>query len=158
MEHNFKNYLISKSKMKHLKERKKNKQIQQDSSTWTLKTDKTEKCHQENRSVTFIWTVSSKKSLWTHAKCSDTDHAVHWHSPAGTWRKYNVASTSMQRHDIASTLYLRHVPAGSLASMFIVCHITKTCLYNDDPLKPHFYIVKLGFTGVYIIFYISAHK
>ena len=26
--------------------------------------------------------------------------------------------------------------------------ITKTCLYNFDPLKPHFYIVKLGFTGV----------
>ena len=31
-------------------------------------------------------------------------------------------------------------------------NITKTCLYNSDPLKPHFYIVKLGFPGVYIIF------
>ena len=30
--------------------------------------------------------------------------------------------------------------------------ITKTRLYNFDPLKPHFYIVKLGFTGVYIFF------
>ena len=30
--------------------------------------------------------------------------------------------------------------------------ITKTRLYNFDPLKPHYYIVKLGFTGVYIIF------
>ena len=30
--------------------------------------------------------------------------------------------------------------------------IMKTCLYNFDPLEPHFYIVKLGFTGVYIIF------
>ena len=30
--------------------------------------------------------------------------------------------------------------------------ITKTCLYNFDPLKPHFYIVKLGYPGVYIIF------
>ena len=30
------------------------------------------------------------------------------------------------------------------------------CLYNIDPLKTHFYIVKLGFTGVYIIFLISA--
>ena len=28
----------------------------------------------------------------------------------------------------------------------------KTYLLNSDPLKPHFYIVKLGFTGVYIIF------
>ena len=37
-------------------------------------------------------------------------------------------------------------------------HITKTCLYNFDPLKPHFYIVKLGFTGVDIIFLISAQS
>ena len=36
--------------------------------------------------------------------------------------------------------------------------ITKTCLYIFDPLKPHFYIVKLGFTRVYIIFLISAHN
>ena len=35
---------------------------------------------------------------------------------------------------------------------------TKTCLYNFDTLKPHFYIVKLGFTGVYIIFLISTQK
>ena len=28
--------------------------------------------------------------------------------------------------------------------------ITKTRPYNFDPLKPHFYIVKLGFIGVYI--------
>ena len=36
--------------------------------------------------------------------------------------------------------------------------IMKTRLYNIDPLKPHFYIVKLGFTGVYIIFRISGQK
>ena len=36
--------------------------------------------------------------------------------------------------------------------------ITKTCLYNFEPLKPYFYIVKLGFTGVYIIFLIFARK
>ena len=36
--------------------------------------------------------------------------------------------------------------------------ITKTCLYNFDPLKPHFCIVKLGFTGVNIIFLISAQN
>ena len=36
--------------------------------------------------------------------------------------------------------------------------ITKTRLYNFDLLKPHFYTVKLGFTGVYIIFFISAQK
>ena len=36
--------------------------------------------------------------------------------------------------------------------------ITKTCLYSFDPLKPHSYIVKLGFKGVYVIFLISAQK
>ena len=36
--------------------------------------------------------------------------------------------------------------------------ITKTYLYNFDLLKPHFYIVKLGFTGVYIIFLFSTQK
>ena len=36
--------------------------------------------------------------------------------------------------------------------------IMKTRLYNFDPLKPHCYIVKLGFTGVYIIFLISAQN
>ena len=38
----------------------------------------------------------------------------------------------------------------------ISLYITKTYLYHFDPLKPHFYIVILGFTGVYIIFLISA--
>ena len=36
--------------------------------------------------------------------------------------------------------------------------ITKTCLYSFDPLQHHCYIVKLGFTGLYTIFLISAHK
>ena len=36
--------------------------------------------------------------------------------------------------------------------------ITKTRLYNFDPLKPQFYIVKLGFTGVNIIFLISVQN
>ena len=37
-------------------------------------------------------------------------------------------------------------------------NIPKIRLYNFGPLKPHFYIVKLGFTGVYIIFLISAQN
>ena len=36
--------------------------------------------------------------------------------------------------------------------------IKKTYLYNFNPLKPHFYIVKQRFTGVYIIFLISAQN
>ena len=42
--------------------------------------------------------------------------------------------------------------------MYAVIGITKTCLYNFDPLKPHFYIVKLGFIGVNIIYLISAQN
>ena len=36
--------------------------------------------------------------------------------------------------------------------------ITKTYLYNFDSLKLYFYIVKLGFTGLFIIFPISAQN
>ena len=42
--------------------------------------------------------------------------------------------------------------------LFVSVDITKTCLYNFDLLKPHFYIVKLGFTGVYIIFVFFCSK
>ena len=42
--------------------------------------------------------------------------------------------------------------------MIRALNITKTCLYNFDPLKPQVYIVKLGFTGVYIVFLISAQN
>ena len=34
----------------------------------------------------------------------------------------------------------------------------ETCLYNFDPLKLYLYIVKLGLTGVYIIFLIFAQQ
>ena len=37
-------------------------------------------------------------------------------------------------------------------------NIPKTCLNIFDPLKPHFHVVKLVFTGEYIIFLISAHN
>ena len=48
---------------------------------------------------------------------------------------------------------------GGNGRNIIIFHlITKTCLYNFDPLKPHFYIVKLVFTRVYIIFLISTQN
>ena len=40
----------------------------------------------------------------------------------------------------------------------LLVHNETMPIYNIDPLKPHFYIVKLGFTGVYIIFLISAQN
>ena len=52
----------------------------------------------------------------------------------------------------------KNVNLQAFISPWTSINITKTCLYNIDPLKAHFYIVKLGFTGVYIIFLISAQK
>ena len=47
----------------------------------------------------------------------------------------------------------------SESTMFAnLAHHENIPIYNFDPLKPHFYIVKLGFTGVYIIFLISGQK
>ena len=72
-------------------------------------------------------------------------------------------TTFVQRRINVDATSQRCVPAGlffvgvSGRLCFIDC-ITKTCLYNVDPHKSHFYIVKLGFTGVCIIFLISAQK
>ena len=51
-----------------------------------------------------------------------------------------------------------NVQADFEVSLGASVSIAKTCLYNIDPIKPHFYVVKLGFTGVYIIFLISAQN
>ena len=61
------------------------------------------------------------------------------------------------------SLHVLHLGAVFMFFLFffpiiIIFLITKTRLYSFDPLKPHFYIVKLGFIGVYIIFLISAKK
>ena len=47
---------------------------------------------------------------------------------------------------------------GILIETFSIWDITKTRLYNIDPLKSHFYIVKLGFTGVNITYLILQKK
>ena len=40
----------------------------------------------------------------------------------------------------------------------LLCFIMKPRLYSFDPLKPHFYTLKLGFTGLYINFLFSAQN
>ena len=46
-------------------------------------------------------------------------------------------------NDISPILSVDESDAGNNSAYTI----KKTCLYDVDPLKPHFYIVKLGFTG-----------
>ena len=91
--------------------------------------------------------------------------------------KYACEQSNQIGHDVQNvfsnmrtpkiSLCIREVRSGPsfYANRIIGHHVmyqrkakTKTCLYNFDPRIPHFYIVKLGFTGVYIIFLISAQK
>ena len=62
--------------------------------------------------------------------------------------------------DLMCSLNLQAIQRGKNENLCYTgwIYITKTYLYNFDPLKPHFYIAKLGFTGIYIIFLISAQK
>ena len=47
--------------------------------------------------------------------------------------------------------------AAALGPNLIEKTITKTYLYNFDPLKPHFYITKLGLQG-YTLFFLFLLK
>ena len=65
-------------------------------------------------------------------------------------RAREVCVASMRHNDVGGRCLDFACPLGS--GLYKSCIIAKTCLYNFDPLKPHFYIVKLGLTRVYIIF------
>ena len=68
------------------------------------------------------------------------------------------AKSSFNRYENLITKIDVRNTDGDLVQYSLICNsksfqiITKTRLYSFDPLKPHFYIVKLGFTGVYIIY------
>ena len=70
-----------------------------------------------------------------------------------TKRKIPLCTLSIY-YQVSFSLSTHHTHQEKAQSRYIM----KTRLYNFDPLKPHFYIVKLGFTGVYIIFVISVKK
>ena len=76
------------------------------------------------------------------------DRQLH-HNP----NMYKQLVTANHNHDLIETIQM-----GKYLIISSKGRITKTSLYNVDPLKPHFCIVKLGFTGVYIVFLISAQK
>ena len=59
-----------------------------------------------------------------------------------------MSSAEFQTEVVHSSLYIKTIQPFRYL----------TYQYSFDPLKPHFYIVKLGFTGVYIIFLISAQN
>ena len=104
-----------------------------------------------------------KMYLRTPAHGEDSDKPAHTRS---TIRIFPGRILDMQRCTVSSCGQRRLKSDCARAVWFessLDAHvrlyvITKTCLYSFDPLKPHFYIVKIGFTGVYIIFIISAQN
>ena len=61
--------------------------------------------------------------------------------------------SGLSRGDLSGLKYMFHCINHKLSKDHRERRInnTKTRLYDFDPLKPHFYIVKLGFTGINII-------
>ena len=91
----------------------------------------------------------------------DDEQCRHWSESACLWVNMvpsEISNFRLRPFEMFSLHFLFLPEDLSFSFFFVSFVITKTCLYNFDPLKPHFYIVKLGFTGVYIIFLISAEK
>ena len=98
---------------------------------------------------TFCVFFSQFKSICTVVKvpcvhCKMSLHTSPW------WRLYYFLRDHWIKHQASAR--------GAYAASQIT-FIRKTRLYNFDPLKPHFYIVKLGFTGGihYFSYFCSKH-
>ena len=78
----------------------------------------------------------------------------HWQSDVHNWWLiiWSDLCSEPLLNRMQTDIYLELIVNPMVKQMFRNDYITKTCLYNFDPLKPHFYIVKLGFTGVDLIF------
>ena len=87
-------------------------------------------------STLFVIHQSNLRNNCIKSKIEDPPHPPHQKSMEQRVRNFRIFTVAIAR--------LNKLVVG----------ITKTFLYNFDPLKSHFYIVKLGFTGVYIIFLI----
>ena len=112
-----------------------------------------------------------KTCLWTYAHNKYLHQPLPWHSLTGAFNiRYKIVNyINLQQgyrsgpeviklfsHSIQLSMKISLLLNMKMPTIHI--YITKTRLYNFDLLKPHFYIVKLGFTGVYIIFLFSAQK
>ena len=63
----------------------------------------------------------------------------------------------MYNEEVLTYKALNNMTPEYITKLLTPMSITKTRLYNFDPLKPHFYIVKLGFTG-YTLFFLFLLK
>ena len=65
---------------------------------------------------------------------------------------------SISVRNILNTLFAEKVGMAIHFTSYVRHYycITKTSPYNEHPLTPHFYIAKLGLTGVYIFSYFCS--
>ena len=110
--------------------------------------------------------ASGMQVLWSKGQCTKVHSAQR---SEGIFHTSHLHGTSWSRVCTECKLFILCSGAVVVVFLFIINMLLvketwytsasrKTCLYNIDPLKPHFYIVKLGFTGVYIIFLIFARN
>ena len=95
-----------------------------------------------------------KQDLALHANCL---LRLAWNVKSG-WHFMQILRGD-NLHELSNSIFsekIRQKNSKCRQLKFNSASITKTRLYHFDPLKPHFYIVILGFTGVYIMFLISA--
>ena len=98
-------------------------------------------------------------------------HKIFTHFQALCWRLQRLHCLRHQGHlqgQEWEPLQVSSISGSAIFAFFNILHcfqrsfsshITKKkCLYNVDPLKTHFYILKQWFTGLYIIFLISSLK
>ena len=94
--------------------------------------------------------ASSRRFYWVHSTYNDCLEDWKNHSKlsyVASWPGTMINPQWLELHvPMSRTIF--HVPSDVRA------HHENTPKNNFDPLKPHFYIVELGFTGVYIIFLI----
>ena len=100
--------------------------------------------------------------IWSFSLYGDLIHLVDFQSFLQEWGLGGGGGGVGGVHQAPEKKRKKNAPKGNTLFAFredpfseVIQTITKTCLYNFDPLKPHAYIVKLGFTAVYIICLIS---
>ena len=101
-----------------------------------------------------------KKLISVHPEPSSFSESDSGNKPS--MKSFEIAFAKLMG-GLAIVYLISGAPYSVGISYHVLFLITKTCLYNFDPLKPHLYTVKLGFTGVYIIiffffYFYSKHR
>ena len=92
----------------------------------------------------------------SHQKILTIKHNVHLHDKIKKKSlniPLNICFCELRKNLLRTQIESESATVNEL-SVFITKTSMKTYLCNFDPLKPQFYIVKLGFTGVYLFFLI----